>query len=633
MESRFSYSGWGYDEMASNPHGDFGIPRIEVEQIWGGRLRWGIAQPGTFKDRQYDFKTSFTNIAGNHVFKFGVSYNRDANEGGNVSRARPLFSFARPWNFANGTPVYESVGANTAGKPTPDDTIFHSTGLAFYLQDDWKVRPNLTFNLGLRWEYLGPIVADKNIISNLVLDSSGGLEGATLVVNDTLTKPDWNNFGPQFGFAWSPSSFANRLVIRGGTGVAYDRLPNALLNNARRNPGGPTQLYGICCPGNSSDPGFLAMNYSLSSDGSIYGFPIHSQLPALGKPEIYGSQWEMPNAYVWRYSLEAQYELPLRTVATIGYTGSRGRNFVRIEPKHITGGSSSAASPFGAVYYAVPDVVTNYNATISSLRTRFYKGLSFIANYTFGKSLDTVSWEAPCACTNQTFPVDQDEEYGRSDFDTRHNMNFAAVWDIPFFSNQSTWQGKLLGGWQLGTIVTYNTGYPWTARTAGCLQGATAGTSNFCDPRPTYYNGTAPLANTNENFRNGGLFPGTYVSGVPCNNPGTNPDGCNTVFYTPITTGDPFTQPPGVGRNTFFGPKYFATDLSIGKRFGLPNTGFWGEGAGLDLKFNFFNVFNQLNFAPFGANSNPTHVDRAQFAMPTNGLSGRVGEFQARLSF
>ena len=77
-----------------------------------------------------------------------------------------------------------------------------------------------------------------------------------------------------------------------------------------------------------------------------------------------------------------------------------------------------------------------------------------------------------------------------------------------------------------------------------------------------------------------------------------------------------------------FGPKYFSTDLSIGKRFGL-----WSEGAGLDLRANLFNVFNQLNFAPFGANSNPTHVDRAQFGIPTSGLSGRVVEFQARLSF
>jgi hypothetical protein len=283
---------------------------------------------------------------------------------------------------------------------------------------------------------------------------------------------------------------------------------------------------------------------------------------------------------------------------------------------------------FGAVFFAVPDVKTNYNALIASLRTRFYKGLSLIANYTFGKSLDNGSFEAPCACTNQTFPIDQEEEYGRSDFDTRHNFNFSAVWDLPFFNDKSSWTGKLLGGWQVSAIVTYNSGYPWTVRTGGCLQGATVSSSQFCDPRPTAYDGTEPLGNSNEDFLNGGPFPGSFIPGVPCNNPATTPEGCNTVFLTVFDSNDPFTNRPGVGRNTFQGPRYFVTDLSIGKKFGL-----WGETAAVDVRFNFFNVFNQLNFAPFGANSNPTHADRIQFGIPTNGLSGRVGEFQARFSF
>jgi hypothetical protein len=626
-EARFSYSGWGFDETQQSGDQNFGIPRIEVEQIWGGRLRWGAPQPGTFKDRQYDFRYTVTKIAGNHVLKFGGQFNRDVNAGGTVSRARPLFSFARPWNFANGTPVFESVGAGPTGKPTPDDTIFHTTGLAFFVQDDWKARRNLTLNLGLRWEYLGPIVPDRNVMSNLNLGPSGGLEGATLEVRDTLTDPDWNNFGPQVGFAWSPGGFDDKLVIRGGTGIAYDRLPNALLNNARRNPGGPTQLFNICCGGpNGGDfAAFQRMNFALSVDGSIYGYPVHPLLSPAAGPEIYGSPKEFPNANVWRYSLEAQYELPFRTVATLGYTGTRGRNFTRIEPIHITRpGEPAGVNNFGAVFYAVPDVITNYNAMLASLRTRFTKGFSLVANYTFGKSLDTVSFEAPCACTNQTYPIDQDEEYGRSDFDTRHNMNFSAVWDIPFFSNKSSWEGKILGGWQVSTIVTYNTGYPWTARTGSCLQGATTSSGNFCDPRPIAYNGTAPRGNSNEEFLSGGLFPGSFVGGS-C----SAGAGCNSVFTTSFPfNANPLDFPPGVGRNTFFGPKYFVTDIAVGKKFGL-----WNETSALDLKFNFFNVFNQLNFAPFGANSNPTHVDRAQFGIPTNGLSGRVGEFQARFSF
>ncbi len=625
-EARFNYSGWDFNEVVSNPDRNFGLPRVEVEQIWGGRLRWGVPQPGAFKDRQYNFRDTFTKIWGNHVIKIGGEFSRDKNAGGNLSLARPLFSFVRPWQFANGTPVFESVGANTQGKPTADDTIFHTTGTAFFFQDDWKLRPNLTLNLGLRWEFFGPITPDRNVISNLILGPGGGLPGAFIEAQDTLTDNDLNNFGPQVGFAWSPSRMQGKLVIRGGTGLAYDRLPNALLNNARRNPGGPSQLYNICCGFSNSDPAAMQMNFALSADSSIYGYPVHPNLPSLGAAEIYGAPRDLPNASVWRYSLEAQYELPWNTVATLGYTGNRGRNFVRIEPIHITrpGGNPQ----FGAVFFGVPDVKTNYNAMIASLNTRFYKGLSVIANYTFGKGLDTFSWEAPCACTNQTFPVDQSQEYGRSDFDTRHNFNLSAVWDLPFYSNQSTWKGKILGGWQVSTIVTYNTGYPWTPRTGGCLQGATMSSSSFCDPRPIAYNGTPPTGNSDDDFLNGGPFPGSFIPAVPCNDPVARPTGCNSVFLTVFNSNRPFENLPGIGRNTLFGPKYFTTDLSIGKRFGL-----WSESSGLDIRFNFFNVFNQLNFAPFASNSNSTHADRAQFGIPTNGLAGRVGEFQARFSF
>ena len=132
------------------------------------------------------------------------------------------------------------------------------------------------------------------------------------------------------------------------------------------------------------------------------------------------------------------------------------------------------------------------------------------------------------------------------------------------------------------------------------------------------------MGNSDDDFLNGGPYPGSFIGG----NCGVAP-GCNTEFrtYFPFNA-PPLSQTPGIGRNTMFGPKYFTTDLSVGKKFGL-----WSEGSAIDLRFNFFNVFNQLNFAPFASNSNSTHVDRAQFGIPTNGLAGRVGEFQARFSF
>ncbi len=621
-EFRVSHSGWAFDELKSNPDADFGIPRVEIEAIWGGRLRFGIPQPGKFKDRQYDIRDTVTWVVGNHVLKIGGSFRLDKNAGGNISQARPLYSFVRLWNFANDAPVYESIATDANGNPRPNDTIYYSTNTALFLQDDFKFRPNFTINAGLRWEYFSPITVSNGVIGNIVLDQNGGLAGARIETNKTLTDSDWNNFGPQLGFAWAPTSFKNKMVIRGGGGIGYDRLANALLDNARRNPPAPA-LFGVCC-GNASNPyagGQIV--YGVSSNG-IFGYPVHpllgrglnpaNGLPNSGAAEIYGSERNLPTSYVYRYSLEGQYELPWRTIATLGYQGSAGRKFVRIDRVHITGPSTNPN--ISAAYLARPDVNTNFNALLASIRTRFSKGLDLSVNYRFSKSLDNTSFEAACACTNQTFPIDQKEEHGPSDFDVRHSITASAVWDIPLFTDKTRWQNKILGGWQISPIVTYHTGFPWTPTLFGCLQGTT--NNSFCDPRPPGYNGQRPLANTNANFLSPtGLFPG----------------GGTAFFDTTFDGTNPFANRPGIGRNTFFGPKYFSTDISLNKRFGLPGLGFMGENAGLDIRVNFFNVFNTLNIAPISSLTDPARVTSAGFGGAASGLSGRVGEFQARFSF
>ncbi|MDF5622522.1 hypothetical protein P3734_23905, partial [Vibrio parahaemolyticus] len=180
-----------------------------------------------------------------------------------------------------------------------------------------KFRPNLTLNLGLRWEYFSPITARKGVIGNLILGPNGGLGGAVISTAKQLTDRDLNNFGPQLGFAWSPKRFNDKLVIRGGGGIGYDRLANALVANARRNPPNGA-IYGICCgtaPGEFGSP-FVGgqIVYANSSDGTIFGFPVHpligggtnpaNGLPVNGSVEIYGAPRKLPNAYVYRYSLE-----------------------------------------------------------------------------------------------------------------------------------------------------------------------------------------------------------------------------------------------------------------------------------------------------------------------------------------
>jgi hypothetical protein len=252
-------------------------------------------------------------------------------------------------------------------------------------------------------------------------------------------------------------------------------------------------------------------------------------------------------------------------------------------------------------------------------------------NYRWAKSIDTASFESPCACTNQSFPVDQKQERGPSDFDVRHAYVASATWEPTWFKNQDNIGGDLLSGWSISSIVTWNSGFPWTPRTGGCLQQQNT-PANFCDPRPTQYYGRQPRSNSNDNFLNGGLFPNSYIAGANCGS-GT---GCNRDFLSAVVfNANPFTQLPGIGRNVFRGPRYFNVDLSLAKRiaFGNWGSGVFGENANIDLRVNFFNVFNNLNLAPFNANIGSTRVDSADFGKATTALAGRVGEFQIRFSF
>ena len=636
-EARFNFTRWSFNEVDSNPDVNFGIPRIEIEGLLpgGDRLRFGANRsentPGILKESQLDFSDVLTKISGNHALKFGGGYRVDLNDDTGSGGARPLFSFVRPWNFANDTPIFEAINADANGVPKANDTGFKSGNLSFFVQDDWKVRPNFTLNLGLRWEYFQPITARGGQLGNLMFGSQG-LANAKVVTVDQISDSDFNNFGPQIGFAWSPKFLNDKAVLRGGFGVGFDRLPNALLANARANPPNGAR-YNICCGTAEGEFGSPFVGgqilYALGSSNSPFSFPANPNLgggfdpesgsPRIGAIEIYGTFPDLPNAYLYRWSLEAQYELPWKMTATAGYQASAGHKFVRIVPEHLV---QPIQNPhFFAVYFAIPDVNTNYNAMLLRLQKHFSAGLTFDVNYRFSKSIDTASFEAPCGCTNQTFPIDQRQERGPSDFDVTNFWVGSAVWDIPLLRGRNDWTGKILGGWQISGIFTHHDGFPWTPKID---QGARLPNGQFFGPiRPIAFTGKQPAPNTNHNFlQPGGIFPG----------------GGPLYFSTKVNTdatGTPTFElnPPGIGRNVFRGPRYTSVDLSLAKRFGLPSFGVLGENAGLDLRFNMFNAFNKLNLAPFQAGSGGVFVTRPNFGEPDGALAGRVIEFQVRFSF
>jgi len=625
-EARFNFTQFKFNEVESSRETNFGIPRVEIENVFrdGSRIRFGAPQsettPGIFSERTFEFRDIVSKVHGNHGFKFGGELRKELNDDNLNGASRPLYTFGGLFNFANDAPLFYQINADPrTGGVAEAQRHFRSGGYGLFFQDDWKVRPNLTLNLGLRYEYFDVLTERDNKVSNFVFGPGGGLAGSRVEPTDQLYEPDRNNFAPRIGFAWSPGRFREKLVVRGGFGISYNRIPEVVFTNSRGNPPFFAR-FSICC-GTSGDP--FAGNqilYTLGTSNSPFSFPANPALavgidPATGAPpnrtiEVYGALPDTPTAYVYSYSFETQYALPYDLTAVVGYQGSSSHKLIRLVNQRLVQPVIPPNFFAFAVYIPTPDVNANYNAMNARLTRRFSRGFQFDVLYRWAKSIDTLSNEGPGAVTNQTFPQDLSTERGPSDYDVRHNLAISGLWDLPFLRNRHDFVGKAFGGWSIDGILSAHTGFPWTPHIGNCVRAP--GSQDFiCPSRPTGYNGGALEDTDNEAFiRPGGNFPGG-----------------GQLYFLPNNSAG--TLRPGIGRNSFRGPRYFSVDMSLAKRTGMPS--FLGEGTFLEVKANFFNVFNTLNLRPFGFFA--PNIDSPDFGRANGALAGRVVEFQARFNF
>ena len=644
-EARFNATRFSLDQQRDATNTNFGVPRVEVEGLPFDRIRFGADRsentPGILAQNIFEFSDTLTKVIGNHGFKFGGVFRIEQDNSDSSGGSRPLYSFTGLFNLANDTPVFEAINADPrTGDPADAQRYFSTNYYAAFIQDDWKVRPNFTLNLGLRYEYYAPLKEKDDRLSNLFFGSNG-LVNSRVETVDELYEPDRNNFAPRIGFAYSPqmrflglgSETGDSTVIRGGFGIAYNRIPVAPLANVRGNP--PFfGRFGPCC-GTVSDPFANGqILYAMGSSNSVTSYPRNPALggginPATGGPnsgavELWGAPQDLPNPYVYTYSLEIQQELPAKLAATIGYQGSNGHKLIRLVNQNFLFPNNPA---FFQIFFTTPDVNSNYNALNLNLVRRFSDGMQIQANYRWSKSIDQLSYEGPGFVTNQTFPQDNSTERGPSDFDVRHYFNLSALYELPFFRRRNDFVGKVLGGFEVTSVVTARTGFPFTPVVGGCT--STPGGPSLCPVRPQGYSGPTEFDSSDEAFITGSNFPG---GGAP--------------FFTVFDLPNNLVAPPGIGRNSFRGPKYFSVDMSLVKHTRLG--GFLGESSDLELRANFFNVFNQLNLKTFEFGSDATTIgffdpltgalpgvltNNPRFGIPTQGLAGRVVELQARFRF
>src|SRR6266849_553045 len=328
-EARFNFTRFAFNQISANSNVNFGIPRVEIEGYNFDRIRFGAdrseATPAVFTQNTYNFRDTLSKVYRTHAFRMGFDLSAEQDNNNLLGGARPLYSNVRLWNFANGTPIFEAINADPrTGGPAQGQRYLRSKATAFFVQDDWKVRPNLTLNFGLRYEYYPPLSDAKGQLSNITIPSSG-LVNATVGLTSSLIQPDRNNFGPRLGFAWSPSRFRENTVVRGGFGLAYNRTDDVLFSNARGNPPAFAR-FNLCCGTDGSPFDGGAILYALGSSNSATSYPVNPALAFGIDPknggvcgnaactsdqavEIYGGTQDYRNSYVYFYSLEAQHRL------------------------------------------------------------------------------------------------------------------------------------------------------------------------------------------------------------------------------------------------------------------------------------------------------------------------------------
>jgi hypothetical protein len=503
-----------------------------------------------------------------------------------------------------------------------------------YIQDDWRARPSLTVNLGLRYEMTtrptdantvpGYTVANytvapggfQEIISLSNCTQSPTACGPVAVSSPILQNPTTKNFEPRIGFAWDPYH-DGKTAIRAGFGM-FDVLPLPYEFGLNTAATAPFQIIGT------------AKGATLGAGTSI---PV-SFNPQKIRNRFIDAYPRRADVFNWNFNL--QHEIVQSLTMLVGYVGSRSVHLSAasddinlVQPAAASGvlvfhcdpaaaaaaGGTCANQQTGTridpnwgggagIRPVKFDGASSYNAFQAQLKKSFSQGVQGQASYTFGKCRDLSS--APV--TGDTFlnsiavplMLIKSARLGACDFDIRHVFTGTLMWDLPSMKNSGVFVSTLTGGWQLGTIVTATSGAPFTV---------TVGDGN--DPLGTGFNGdfsmdfASLLPGCNPihggvNYLNLNCFtPPTAPASLPIATT-ANPYGCAPNSFPgyggpPAPSGTQFCSNVlgNSGRNQFYGPGLATVDLSIFKNTRIPSI---SESFNVQFRAEFFNVLNRTNF-------------------------------------
>jgi hypothetical protein len=632
-EFRVNAAGWRWNEIDSNPQSPIGFPSDYIGTIGNTNLNSFGPNVGSILNQwTYTFKDVATKIIGKHAIKFGGELTRLFYLQDCAGCGVPSYDFFNLWDFLNDAPHQENSNFDpTTGSPTTIRQDQRENLWGLFVQDSFKLRSNLTLTLGLRWSYFGSLYSKEDNMFRAIPGAGSDYLTDLVVQKGNAWNPQKNNFGPQLGFAWSPGYFRNKLVVRGGWGLSFNGEQIAISSNIVGNPGlavspalQQTTPNPASCVNTFPNCGII---YALSSGvHDLTGFPANpytistfgpNGLPTTGSVNVTIFPNTMPTTRVYHYSLDAQYDLGHQLVASLGYQGSLARDtYFHEGPLAVPAILGYPFNPqIGGGDYWSNNGSGNYNALLAELKHDFSHQFQADTQYSWSKCMDTSS--APYS--EQPYPYNQNLDYGRCDYNVGNSFKVFGVWQPVFFHGSNSWIEKTVGGWSLSGIFNIHSGFPWSPLvnvTNGNTYCAQCGYGSLF---PTAYLGGAGNSTSN------GAFETVAASNFPKG---------GTAYFSPTVYpaffGANLPPVPGVARNSLNLPGYKSVDMTLAKAFGLPKAPVLGENARIELRFDAYNLFNNLNLNPTAISNNTA---AGNFGTITNALAARVITLGVRFSF
>ena len=552
----------GIAGVSTNPF-DWGIPGL----FFSGFTSLNDTTPVLRRDQTFTFSDSMIWSHGKHTWRWGGDFRRLERNIDTASSPNGSFTFT---GFNTGNDFADFL----LGLPQLSIAQFGASSYHFranswdlFAQDEWRIRGNLTFNLGVRYEYVSPYTETNNQIANLLVSNFGGPDLAVTRVLPgssglpaTLVRPDRNNFAPRIGMAWKPLA---KTVVRAGYGINYNTgaYANIIQQLAFQPPFSFTQTNTECVTPTSTNclqPSQVSMGFTPLAPTAV--------------TNNYGVDPNYRMGYVQIWNLNVQRELKGDVLLNVDYTGTKGTHLDVLEaPNRIASGPlNPLVSPF---YWETSQADSSANAGTVRLRKRLRHGIGIGGTYTFSKSVDNASTIGGGSTVVAQNAQDLAAERGLSVFDQRHRFVADYVIELPFGHDKRWLASKsalqnVFGDWQWSGDWTIASGLPFSPQVVGGFGEVASGT-------------------------NGTLRPDLTGQPIALPNPSVA-EWFNTAAFVP--------PPPGAfgnaGRNSIEGPGTVVFDMAFTKAIPL------GDVRTLEFRASATNIFNTPQFTAIDTNVN-----------------------------